>query len=95
MTGNLRRSMLAQRSVDLRTAYGGVTMRNHLLAVIVVAVVVSIAIGASSASALVKPREFTLLEVEGPQAPSFGDPGDRPRRAGDRIRKFVKRPGVG
>jgi hypothetical protein len=60
-------------------------MRNHLLAVIVVAVGVFIAVGASSASALVKPREFTLLEVEGPQAPSFGDPGNRPPRAGDRF----------
>jgi hypothetical protein len=60
-------------------------MRKHLLAVIVVVVGVAIAVGASSASALVKPREFTLLEVEGPQAPSFGDPGDRPPRAGDRF----------
>ena len=60
-------------------------MRKHLLAVIVVVVAVSIAVGATSASALVKPREFTLLEVEGPQAPSFGDPGDRPPRAGDRF----------
>ena len=60
-------------------------MRRHLLAVIVVVVGVSIAVGASSASALVKPREFTLLEVEGPPAPGFGDPVDRPPRAGDRF----------
>jgi hypothetical protein len=46
-------------------------MRKRLLAVIVVAFGVSILVGVSSASALVKPREFTLLEVEGPQAPSF------------------------
>jgi hypothetical protein len=58
-------------------------MRRPLLAV-VVAVGVAIALGASSASALVKPREFTLLEVEGPRAPSFGDSVDRPPRAGDR-----------
>ena len=60
-------------------------MRKHLLAVIVVVVAVSIAVGATSASALVKPREFTLLEVEGARAPSFGDPGERPPRAGDRF----------
>jgi hypothetical protein len=45
-------------------------MRKRLLALIVVAV--SIALGASSASALVKPRVFTLLEVDGPQQP-LGD----------------------
>ena len=55
------------------------------LAGVAVAVVVSIMVGVSSASALVKPREFTLLEVEGPPAPSFGEPGDRPPRAGDRF----------
>jgi len=60
-------------------------MRTHPLAVIVVAVGVAVALGASSASALVKPREFTLLEVEGPRAPSFGDPVERPPKAGDRF----------
>jgi hypothetical protein len=60
-------------------------MRKHLLAVSFVVVAVSVAVVASSASALVKPREFTLLEVEGPQAPSFGDAADRPPRAGDRF----------
>ena len=47
-------------------------MPKHLAAVIVGAVAVSIALGTSSASALVKPRVFTLLEVEGPQQP-LGD----------------------
>jgi hypothetical protein len=60
-------------------------MRTYLFAVIAMAVGISIAVGASSASALVKPREFTLLEIEGPPAPSFGDPGDRPPKAGDRF----------
>jgi hypothetical protein len=60
-------------------------MRKHLLAVSFVVVAVSVAVVASSASALVKPREFTLLEVEGPQAPSFGDAADRPPRAGDQF----------
>lgn len=55
------------------------------LAVTVVALGIAVALGASTASGLVKPREFTLLEVEGPAAPSFGDPGERPPRAGDQF----------
>jgi hypothetical protein len=66
------------------SANGGVTMRKRLLAVIVLAV--SIAVGASSASALVKPRVFTLLEVDGLQQP-LGDFADssRPPVGGDQF----------
>jgi hypothetical protein len=48
-------------------------MRN-LLAAISVALIVGIALAASSASALVKPRVFTLLEADGPnEAIPLGD----------------------
>jgi hypothetical protein len=66
-------------------AYRGVTVRKHLLVGIVVAVVVSIAVGASSASALVKPRVFTLLEVEGPQQPIGDTDFNRPPVGGDQF----------
>ena len=60
-------------------------MRKDLLAVIVVAVGISIAVGASSASALVKPRVFTLLEVEGAQQPLGDFDFTRPPVGGDRF----------
>ena len=60
-------------------------MRKHVLAVIVVAFAVSIAVGASSASALVKPREFTLLEVEIPQRPLGDFDFNRPPVGGDQV----------
>ena len=60
-------------------------MRNHLLAAIAVAAVVSIAIGASSASAPVKPGVFTLLEVEGPQKPLGDFDFNRAPVGGDQI----------
>jgi hypothetical protein len=49
----------------------GVTVRKYL-AVVFAALAVFVAVGASSTPALVKPRVFTLLEVEGPQQP-LGD----------------------
>lgn len=58
-------------------------MRKRLLAVIVVAV--SIALGASSASALVKPRVFTLLEVDGLQQPLGDFDASRPPVGGDQF----------
>lgn len=60
-------------------------MRKHLAAVIVGAVAVSIALGTSSASALVKPRVFTLLEVEGPQQPLGDFDFDQAPVGGDQI----------
>ena len=61
-------------------------MRIQVL-VAMLALVATLAIAASSASALVKPRAFTLLDVEGPEAPSLSPDftGDRPPRAGDRF----------
>ena len=47
-------------------------MRKYLFAGVFAALAVFVAVGASSAPALVKPRAFTLLEVEGPQQP-LGD----------------------
>lgn len=49
-------------------------MRKYLVVSVLAALAafVAVAVGASSASALVKPRVFTLLEVEGPQKP-LGD----------------------
>jgi hypothetical protein len=47
-------------------------MRKYLFAVVFAALAVFVAVGASSAPALVKPRVFRLLEVEGPQQP-LGD----------------------
>jgi hypothetical protein len=62
-------------------------MRKDVAAATLVALVATLAIGVSSSSALVKPRVFTLLEVEGPEAPSLSADfsGDRPPRAGDRF----------
>src|SRR5262245_49673710 len=60
-------------------------MRKQLLAVTVIALVASTALAASSASALVKPRAFTLLEVEGPQKPLGDFDFDRAPVGGDRI----------
>jgi hypothetical protein len=82
--------MLA-RTQSLRRAgqpvWRGVAMRKHVLGAVLVGLVATLAIAASSASALVKPRVFTLLEVEGPEAPSLSVDfsGDRPPRAGDRF----------
>jgi len=47
-------------------------MRKYVLAFVVAVLAVFVGLGASSAPALVKPRTFTLLEVEGPQVP-LGD----------------------
>ena len=59
-------------------------MRKQLLVVIVSALAVSVAL-ASSASALVKPRDFTLLEIDGPQKPLGDFNFDRPPVGGDRF----------
>jgi hypothetical protein len=70
--------------MNFMPANRGVTMRKGLLAVIVVAV--SVALGASSASALEKPRVFTLLEADGLEQP-LGDFRDsaRPPVGGDQF----------
>jgi hypothetical protein len=60
-------------------------MRKHVLAAMLVGLVATLAITASSASALVKPRVFTLLEVEGHQH-GLGDfTFDRPPEGGDQF----------
>lgn len=60
-------------------------MRKHVLVIIVLAVVASLVAGTQSASALKKPRLFTLLEVErGEQL--IGDlAGNRPPEGGDQF----------
>jgi hypothetical protein len=71
------------RRHELTSTNRGVTMRKGLLAVIVVAV--SIALGASSASALEKPRVFTLLETDGLQQPLGDFDSGRPPVGGDQF----------
>jgi hypothetical protein len=58
-------------------------MRKYLVAVVFAAL--AVAVGASSAPALVKPRVFTLLEVEGPQQPLGDFDFDRAPVGGDQL----------
>jgi hypothetical protein len=60
-------------------------MRKYTLAVVFAALAVCVAVGASSAPALVKPRVFTLLEVEGTQQPLGDFDFDRAPAGGDQI----------
>ena len=60
-------------------------MRKYLVAVVFAVLAVFVAVSASSAPALVKPRVFTLLEVEGPQQPLGDFDFDRPPVGGDQI----------
>jgi hypothetical protein len=59
------------------------TMRKHALVVVFVAVVTCLAVLAPSASALRKPRLFTLLEVERGSRPVGDCACDRPPVSGD------------
>ena len=60
-------------------------MRKYLFAVVFAALAVVVSVGASSAPALVKPRVFTLLEVEGPQQPLGDFDFNQAPVAGDRF----------
>jgi hypothetical protein len=57
----------------------------YLFTAVLAAIAVFVAVGASSASALVKPRVFTLLEVEGPQTPLGDFNFDQAPVGGDQI----------
>ena len=60
-------------------------MRRYLSTAVLVAIAIVVAVGASSASALVKPRVFTLLEVEGAQTPLGTFNFDQAPVGGDQI----------
>ena len=60
-------------------------MRKKVFTIVLAAIAVFVAVGASSASALVKPRVFTLLEVEGPQTPLGDFNFDQAPVGGDQI----------
>jgi hypothetical protein len=66
-------------------AWRGVTMRRHVLVATLVTFSLVVAVVSSSASALVKPRVFTLLEVEGHSHPLGDFTFDQPPAPGDQF----------
>jgi hypothetical protein len=63
----------------------GVDVRKQALVTTLLALLVFLAVGTQSATALKKPRLFTLLEVERGDQPVGDFTGDRPPKSGDRF----------